>query len=67
MARQLTAGSARNAILGMHSAPEAMDETAQHKLSRLLELRAVIEAMRAEPEADPLLAWVIAQDQGNHP
>jgi hypothetical protein len=32
---------------------------AQHKLCRLLELRAVVDAMRGECEArDPLLAWV---------
>jgi len=35
---------------------------AQHKLYRLLELRAVIDAMRGEREADdPLLAWVKAR------
>jgi hypothetical protein len=36
---------------------------AQHKLSRLLELRAVIDAMRSEHETrDPLLAWVTAHE-----
>jgi hypothetical protein len=36
---------------------------AQHKLYRLLELRAVIDAMRCERQAqDPLLAWVRAQE-----
>ena len=35
------------------------DGLAQHKLNRLLELRAVIDALRCEREAqDPLLAWV---------
>ena len=37
---------------------------AQHKLYRLLELRAVIDAMRSEGQArDPLLAWVTAHEQ----
>ena len=37
---------------------------AQHKLYRLLELRAVIDAMRCEGDAqDPLLAWVTAHEQ----
>jgi hypothetical protein len=36
---------------------------AQHKLYRLLELRAVIDAMRSEHETrDPLLAWVTAHE-----
>ena len=39
------------------------DGLAQHKLTRLLELRAVIDALRCEREAqDPLLAWVISRD-----
>lgn len=38
----------------------------QHKLNRLLELRAVIDAMRSERETrDPLLAWVTAQERGH--
>ena len=37
---------------------------AQHKLYRLMELRAVIDAMRCEGQAqDPLLAWVTAHEQ----
>jgi hypothetical protein len=37
----------------------------QHKLNRLLELRAVIHAMRSERETrDPLLAWVTAHERG---
>jgi hypothetical protein len=36
----------------------------QHKLTRLLELRAVIDAMRCQQEThDPLLAWVTSQDR----
>jgi hypothetical protein len=37
---------------------------AQHKLSRLMELRAVIDALRCEHESqDPLLAWIAAHEQ----
>ena len=40
----------------------APEEVTQHKLSRLLELRAVIDAMRHERESrDPLLAWLRGQ------
>ncbi len=47
------------------SAPENWPEgLVQHKLTRLLELRAVIDAMRSETEAqDPLLSWVIARER----
>ena len=42
----------------------APEEVVQHKLTRLLELRAVIDAMRFEREArDPLLAWVRGRDR----
>jgi hypothetical protein len=35
----------------------------QQKLTRLLELRAVIESLRCEHESrDPLLSWVIASE-----
>jgi len=41
---------------------------AQHKLTRLLELRAVIDAMRCEHSAgDPLLSWVIARERSGNP
>jgi len=37
---------------------------AQHKLSRLLELRAAIDSLRSEREnQDPLLAWVMEQER----
>jgi hypothetical protein len=37
---------------------------AQHKLSRLMELRAVIDVLRCEHESqDPLLAWITAHEQ----
>jgi hypothetical protein len=40
------------------------DGLTQHKLTRLLELRAVIDAMRCDREAqDPLLAWVTGREQ----
>jgi hypothetical protein len=39
---------------------------AQHKLYRLLELRAVIDAMRCERQAqDPLLAWVTEHERAS--
>lgn len=38
-------------------------ELEQHRLDRLLELRAVIETLRSEQAGrDPLLAWVIEQE-----
>jgi hypothetical protein len=59
MASQLNARVARShqsAPLPTDIWPEGFT---QHKLNRLLELRAVIGAMRGEREArDPLLAWV---------
>ncbi len=39
-------------------------ELAQFKLSRLRELRAVIDSLRCEREArDPLLSWVVEQEK----
>jgi hypothetical protein len=44
--------------------PSGTGGVAQHKLSRLLELRAVIDSLRSEHEArDPLLSWVIAREK----
>ena len=40
----------------------AAEAVAQQKLTRLLELRAVIDSLRCEHEAqDPLLSWVISR------
>jgi hypothetical protein len=37
---------------------------AQHKLNRLLELRAAIDSLRSEQESqDPLLRWVLEQEK----
>jgi hypothetical protein len=42
-------------------APEGV---AQHKLNRLLELRAAIDSLRSEREShDPLLSWVLEQQR----
>jgi len=42
----------------------APEEVTQHKLSRLLELRAVIDAMRHERESrDPLMAWARGRER----
>jgi hypothetical protein len=39
-------------------------ELAQFKLSRLRELRAVVDSLRCEREArDPLLSWVVEQEK----
>ena len=64
MASQLNARLAR----GQHPmppSPEIWPEGfAQHKLHRLLELRAVIDAMRCEQEArDPLLSWIKSHER----
>jgi hypothetical protein len=63
MASQLNARVARIQH-PLPPSPEIWPEGfAQHKLSRLLELRAVIDAMRSEHETrDPLLAWVTAHE-----
>ena len=43
----------------------AAEAIAQQKLTRLLELRAVIDSLRCEHEArDPLLSWVVARRTG---
>jgi hypothetical protein len=45
----------------------AAEAIAQQKLTRLLELRAVIDSLRCEQEAgDPLLSWVLARDRAAH-
>ncbi len=63
MASQLNARVARIQH-PLPPSPEIWPEGfAQHKLYRLLELRAVIDAMRCEHETqDPLLAWVTAHE-----
>lgn len=49
------------------SAGVAAEAIAQQKLSRLLELRAVIDSLRCEHEArDPLLSSVIASERAAH-
>jgi hypothetical protein len=43
---------------------EAPDGSPRHKLERLRELRAVIETLRGEREAqDPLLAWIVEREK----
>jgi hypothetical protein len=45
----------------------AAEAIAQQKLTRLLELRAVIDSLRRGHEArDPLLAWVVANEHTTH-
>lgn len=64
MATQLKARLARIQH-SMPPSPEIWPEGfAQHKLHRLLELRAVIDAMRGEHEApDPLVACITAHER----
>jgi hypothetical protein len=51
-------------LLAMSPAGATSEGVAQLKLSRLLELRAVIDSIRCETEAhDPLLSWVIAREK----
>jgi hypothetical protein len=50
----------------VNHAPTAQME--QHRLNRLLELRAVIESLRCEQaDEDPLLSWVIEQERNQAP
>lgn len=64
MASQMNARLARTEYATIPPPDVWPEGFAQHKLYRLLELRAVIDAMRGEGVAqDPLLAWVTAQEQ----
>jgi hypothetical protein len=64
MANSQPARTASQDLLAFSPAGLTSDGLAQHKLSRLLELRAVIDAMRLEHEnRDPLLAWVKARER----
>jgi len=62
-----TARAPRTEIAAFSPAGVMPDGLAQHKLTRLLELRAVIDAMRCEHERqDPLLAWVTARERAGN-
>lgn len=62
-----TAHAPRPDILALSQAGVMPDGLVQHKLTRLLELRAVIEAMRFEREArDPLLSWVSSRNRAEN-
>ena len=64
MASQMNARLARTEYAPIPPPDVWPEGFAQHKLYRLLELRAVIDAMRGEGVAqDPLLAWVTAREQ----
>jgi len=64
MASLLFARRSHPELVAMSPAGAMPDGLAQHKLTRLLELRAVIDAMRSDRETqDPLLAWVTAQER----
>ena len=67
MASLLNARQSRTELLSMSPAGVTSDGLAQHKLIRLLELRAVIDAMRCKHESqDPLLAWVPARERAGN-
>jgi hypothetical protein len=67
MASMLIARRPHPEVMPMPPAGVTPDGLAQHKLTRLLELRAVIDALRCDREAqDPLLAWVTAQERAEN-
>jgi hypothetical protein len=64
MASLTTARAGQMAIIALSPQGVSPEGLAQHKLSRLLELRAVIDSLRCEREArDPLLSWIIERGQ----
>lgn len=61
---QATAKQAISLVPG----PLTAVEREQHRLDRLLELRATIDALRNEQtSSDPLLAWVVEQERSEYP
>jgi len=59
-----TAYAPRPDVVALSQAGVMPDGLVQHKLTRLLVLRALIDAMRCEHDTrDPLLAWVRSQGQ----
>jgi hypothetical protein len=66
MASQQTARAPRSDDAASPSQDFWPEGFTQHKLYRLLELRAVIDAMHYEREApDPLLAWVTGRGRAD--
>ncbi len=60
--------SSANQIISAVPGPLTATEREQHRLDRLLELRATIDALRTEQTSrDPLLAWVIEQEHSEQP
>jgi hypothetical protein len=67
MARLVSARADRHAQFDFAPSGVADEAIAQQKLTRLLELRAVIDSLRSDYEArDPLLAWVVASERTAH-
>jgi hypothetical protein len=67
MASFVSARADRLSQIECSSAGVCDEAIAQQKLTRLLELRAVIDSLRCEREArDPLLSWVIAGENAAH-
>jgi hypothetical protein len=64
MASFVSASAQRHQQIEFSPAGLAGEAIAQHKLTRLFELRAVIDSLRCEHESrDPLLSWVIASEK----
>ena len=64
MANSLIACEGQFSPLARSTWHEAPGGSPHHKLERLRELRAVIETLRCEREAqDPLLAWIAEQER----
>ena len=63
-----TAYAPRPDMVALSQAGVMPDGLVQHKLTRLLELRALINAMRCEHEArDPLLSWIRSHGETKNP
>jgi hypothetical protein len=68
MANSLIACEGRFSPMARSAWREATDGSPRHKLDRLRELRAVIETLHREREAqDPFLAWLVDGKGTNKP
>jgi hypothetical protein len=67
MASFVSGSAQRHQHIEFSPAGLAGEAIAQHKLTRLLELRAVIDSLRSEHESrDPLLSWAIAAEKAEY-
>jgi len=64
MAISMTVCGGQFPLIDRSLPPDAQDGSPRQKLDRLRELRAVIETLRHEREAqDPLLVWVVERER----